>query len=101
MTFLGSACPGRRIILGSLLFVLVLLPVASLFAQQQSLQSFTRDEVIFVLADDRRHVFEVELAETWPQKIMCQNRDIFSWSWRGLLIMRYTQSWVLISMAPA
>ena len=34
----------------------------------------------------------------WPaQKIMCQKSATFSWSWLGLLIMRYTQSWVLTS----
>jgi hypothetical protein len=33
----------------------------------------------------------------WPaQKIMCQKRLIFSWSWRGLLIIEYTHCWTFV-----
>ena len=38
----------------------------------------------------------------WPaQKIMCQKRAIFSLSWYSVFTIRYTQFWMLISMAPA
>ena len=69
MIFLERASPGRRIFLASLLFALTLLPLAGVFAQQQNLQSFEKDEVVFILADGSRHVLEVEMAETWPQKM--------------------------------